>query len=130
MITYKTDVTPTGEQVVALYKSAGLNRPDDAERMNDIYANSNLIITAWENEELIGVSRSITDFHWSCYLADLAVRKDFQSAGIGRTLLNMTKEYIGDKCMLLLLSAPAAMEYYPKLGMETVNNGFIINRKV
>jgi len=130
MITYKTNVTPTGEAVVALYKSAGLNRPHDAERMNDIYANSNLIITAWENEELIGVSRSITDFHWSCYLADLAVRKDYQQSGIGRKLLNMTKEYLGDKCMLLLLSAPAAMGYYPKLGMETVNNGFIINRKV
>ena len=30
--------------------------------------------------------------------------------------------------MLLLLSAPAAMDYYPKIGMETVSNGFMIKR--
>lgn len=31
--------------------------------------------------------------------------------------------------MVLLLSVPTAMEYYPKIGMEKVENGFIIFRE-
>jgi predicted N-acetyltransferase YhbS len=61
-------------------------------------------------------------------LADLAVKKEFQKQGIGKKLVHITKCAIGNKCMLLLLSAPEAEEYYPKLGFRRVQNGFIIPR--
>lgn len=129
-ITYKTDVKPATEQIIDLYISAGLKRPtDDAERIAKIYENSNLVITAWDGDLLVGVSRTITDFYYTSYLADLAVRLEYQKEGIGKKLLYLTKDTLGDQCMLLLLSAPTAMEYYPKVGMDTVNNGFIILRK-
>ena len=115
--------------IIELYKSAGLNRPvDDKERISNMYVESNLVITAWDNELLIGVSRSLTDFCYCCYLSDLAVKKEYQSQGIGRQLIELTREKIGPQTMLLLLSAPAAMEYYPKTGFEKVENGFIIKR--
>jgi len=129
-ITYQTGIIPPPEEISALYESAGLKRPTtDLERMQLIYENSNLVITAWDAIQLVGISRSTTDFYWSCYLADLAVRKEYQSSGIGKKLLELTKEAVGDQCTLLLLSAPGAMEYYPKIGLETVSNGFIIHRK-
>ncbi len=129
-ITYKTDVKPTAQQIIDLYNSAGLKRPtDDAERIAKIYENSNLVITAWDGDLLVGVSRTITDFYYTSYLADLAVKLEYQKEGIGKKLLYLTKETVGDQCMMLLLSAPTAMEYYPKVGMDTVTNGFIIHRK-
>jgi predicted N-acetyltransferase YhbS len=129
-ITYKTGVKPTAQQIIDLYNSAGLKRPtDDAERISKIYENSNLVITAWDGDLLIGVSRTITDFYYTSYLADLAVKLEYQKEGIGKKLLYLTKETLGDQCMMLLLSAPTAMEYYPKVGMEPVTNGFIIQRK-
>jgi predicted N-acetyltransferase YhbS len=129
-ITYKTDVKPTAQQIIDLYNSAGLKRPtDDAERIGKIYENSNLVITAWDGDLLVGVSRTITDFYYTSYLADLAVKLEYQKEGIGKKLLYLTKETLGDQCMMLLLSAPTAMEYYPKVGMDTVQNGFIIQRK-
>jgi GNAT superfamily N-acetyltransferase len=128
-ISYKTDVIPEKELVVDLYKSSGLNRPvDDKERIGRMYANSNLVITAWDGEMLVGVARSLTDFCYCCYLSDLAVRKEYQKLGIGKRLIQRTKEQIGDQTMLLLLSAPTAMEYYPEVGFQKVENGFIINR--
>ena len=128
-ITYKTNIIPDTALIIELYKSAGLNRPvDDKERISNMYVESNLVITAWDNELLIGVSRSLTDFCYCCYLSDLAVRKEYQSQGIGRQLIELTREKIGPQTMLLLLSAPAAMEYYPKTGFEKVENGFIIKR--
>jgi hypothetical protein len=129
-ITFKTGVTPSTSEIIDLYKSSGLNRPvEDEERIAKMYAHSDLVITAWDNDLLVGVSRSVTDFCYCCYLSDLAIRKEYQKAGIGKQLVNLTKETLGDQCTLLLLSAKTAMEYYPRIGMETINNGFIIHRK-
>lgn len=128
-IQYKTDQVPTAAEVIDLYDSSGLQRPtNDAERIDNMYRHSNLIVTAWDGSLLVGVSRALTDFHYCCYLSDLAIRKEYQKEGIGKRLVQLTKEAIGDRCMLLLLAAPTAMEYYPKIGMDTVNNGFIIKR--
>jgi len=128
-ITYKLDLIPDAEKIIDLYKSSGINRPiADKERITKMYANSNLIVTAWDISKLVGISRSLTDFCYSCYLSDLAVRKEYQRHGIGKKLIALTKEKIGEHTMLLLLAAPAAMDYYPKVGFEPVENGFIIKR--
>lgn len=130
-IVYKSDITPSTEVIISLYNSSGLNRPTaDTERITTMYVNSNLIITAWDNDKLIGIARSLTDFCYCCYLSDLAVKEEYKYKGIGRKLIQMTKEIIGDQTMLLLLAAPSAMEYYPKIGFEKVQNGFIINCKM
>jgi predicted N-acetyltransferase YhbS len=126
-IRYNYDIMPDAA-VMDLYADSGLNRPKDAARIARMYENSNLIVTAWEGGTLVGVSRALTDFSYCCYLSDLAVRPGYQRRGIGRELIRLTKERIGDEAMLLLLSAPAAMEYYPRVGMEKVDNGFLIKR--
>jgi ribosomal protein S18 acetylase RimI-like enzyme len=94
-----------------------------------MYANSNLVVTAWDDERLVGISRALTDFSYCCYLSDLAVANNYQKAGIGKKLIALIKELIGDECMLLLLAAPLAIDYYPKIGMEKLDNAFIIKRK-
>jgi len=128
-ITYKTNVLPFIEDIISVYNSSGLNRPTaDKDRIEQMYKHSNLVVTAWHDDQLVGIARSLTDFCHCCYLADLAVRATYQKSGIGRALVKRTKDTIGDKSMLLLLAAPAAIEYYPKIGMDVVNNGFIINR--
>lgn len=128
-IYYKSGFIPDTAQIADLYQSSGINRPiADLERIRKMYAHSNLIVTAWDNDTLVGIARSLTDFCYSCYLSDLAVRKEYQKKGIGKKLIDLTKEKIGDETMLLLLSAPAALNYYPKIGMLKVDNGFIINR--
>lgn len=128
-ITYSTTQLPTTEEIIDLYNSAGLNRPTtDNERIAKMYAHANLVITAWNGSQLIGVARSLTDWCYCCYLSDLAVRKAYQHSGIGKQLVALTKEKIGDESMLLLLAAPAAMEYYPKIGMDHLNNAFMIKR--
>ena len=51
-----------------------------------------------------------------------------QHQGIGRELVQKVHAEVGDESMLLLLSAPEAMDYYPKIGMDAVENGWIIKR--
>ena len=128
-ITYRFENRPTAAQIIELYENAGLPRPtSDKERIRKMYENADLIVTAWHHDVLVGVSRSITDWVWSCYLADLAVRQEYKGQGIGRKLIKLTKERVGDQSMVLLLSVPTALEYYPKVGLQKVDNGFIIHR--
>ena len=128
-ITYKFNFTPPAEQVIELYENAGLPRPtNDKERIQKMYENSNLIVTAWDGYLLIGVSRCITDWVWSCYLADLAIKSEYKKSGIGKKLIDLTKERLGEQSMILLLSVPTAMEYYPKVGFSKEDRSFMIPR--
>ena len=128
-IIFSFDRKPTADQLIELYNNAGLPRPtNDKERMQKMIDNSNLIVTAWDNDLLVGVSRCITDWVWSCYLADLAVRHEYKKEGIGKQLINLTKEKVGEQSMVLLLSVPSAMEYYPKVGFVKQESSFIMNR--
>ena len=129
-IEYSLDNRPTVEQIIELYENAGLPRPTyDKKRIQRMFDNSNLIVTAWDNDLLVGVSRSITDWVWACYLSDLAIRDEYKKEGIGKQLINLTKEKVGDQSMVLLLSVPTAMEYYQKVGFEKQESSFIMNRK-
>jgi GNAT superfamily N-acetyltransferase len=128
-ILYNHEIIPTTEQIIELYENCGLPRPThDKERIHQMFKNSNLIITAWDQQKLVGVSRSITDWVWSCYLADLAVRLEYKGKGIGKKLIELTSERVGKQSIVLLLSVPTAMEYYPKVGLQKVDNGFILPR--
>ena len=84
--------------------------------MQGMISNSNLGITAWIENNLVGISRCVTDFHFCCYLSDLAVDSSYQKDGIGRQLQIKTQEQLGPKCVLILLAAPAANSYYEHVG--------------
>ena len=128
-ISYQSGIIPDTTAITALYDDAGLKRPtSDNARITRMYANSNLVITAWHDGKLVGVSRSLTDFCYCCYLSDLAVAKAYQARGIGKRLIELTKEHIGAQTTLILLSAPTATEYYPKVGFQKIENGFLIPR--
>ena len=128
-ISYRTDATLTASQLAGVFDRSGIKRPTrDLERMGRMLEHCDLLITAWDEELLVGVARSLTDFSYGCYLSDLAVDVAYQRMGIGRELVRLTKETTGEECTLLLLSAPGAMEYYPRIGFEPVINGWIVNR--
>lgn len=105
----------------------GKRRPvDNHKRISKMLKHANLIVTARDNGLLVGVSRSLTDFTYCTYLSDLAVRKNYQKLGIGKELIKRTKLKCG-KAKIILLSAPAAVEYYPKIGMTKHNHCYLLN---
>jgi GNAT superfamily N-acetyltransferase len=75
---------------------------------------SNLLATAWDGVTLVGAARCFTDFAYVTYCSDLCVRASHQRQGIGRLLL--TKVLEAAPCRIVLLSAPKAVEYYPRIG--------------
>jgi predicted N-acetyltransferase YhbS len=88
--------------------------------------NGNLIITARDNGKLVGVSRSLTDFVFCTYLSDLAVDEAYQKQGIGKELIRQAK-LAAPQAKLILLAAPGAIHYYPKVGMTRHENCFYLD---
>ena len=117
-------------EIARLFESSGINRPtQDIPRIAKMFAQANLVISAWDGSRLVGVGRSLTDYSYCCYLSDLAVDGAYQKDGIGREIIRRTQEVIGEEVSLILLSAPAAMDYYPKVGFEHVENAYVIRRR-
>lgn len=117
---YETGNALDLDAVIELYRAStlGERRPvDDREAMRDMLENANLVVSAWEGGQLLGISRALTDYSFTTYLADLAVRASHQKQGIGRELVRRTQA-AAPRTRIVLLAAPKAVEYYSKLGFE------------
>ncbi len=116
--------------VARLYDRAGLRRPtSDLDRMQRMLDGADVLITAWDDERLVGLARTLTDHSFCAYLSDLAVDPDYQGIGIGRELIRQTREAVGPEAMLLLLAAPEAHTYYPHVGFTKVDNAWSLPRE-
>lgn len=130
-IIYKTDVIPDVEQLIDLFNCSDyfpIKDKTNLGRITKMFKNSNIVITAWDNRKLIGLSRGLSDFSYCCYLSDLCVRKEYKKNGIGRELVMLTKRIAGDECKLILQSSPNAINFYKNIGMENIDSAFIIQR--
>ncbi|HEY5748363.1 MAG TPA: GNAT family N-acetyltransferase [Chryseolinea sp.] len=131
-IIYRSNIKLTAEAFIDLLKRStlGVRRPiDSRQRIQSMLDHGNVLITAWSGDKLVGVSRALTDFSFCCYLSDLAVDEAFQKQGIGKRLIEETHKVAGENAALILLAAPAAQEYYPKIGMQRFEHCFMIPRK-
>lgn len=127
MIAYRTGNDLDLDQVIALYRSStlGERRPvDDRERMRQMLERANLVVTAWDGDRLVGIARSLSDFAYCTYLSDLAVDLAYQRKGIGKELMRRTQA-LGGRATVLLFAAPAAVDYYPKVGF-TAGSGWML----
>ncbi len=121
MLTYTGSTTVTPEQFrdVLVRSTLGERRPiDDPGMMRGMIEKADLLVSCWDGDLLVGVARSVTDFHYCCYLSDLAVDVRYQRQGIGRRLIEVTHDHVGPQCKIILLAAPSAEAYYGPLGFE------------
>jgi len=129
MITFqKEDKIKVEEfKTILITSTLGERRPiNNINTLETMLENANLIITARKNGKLIGIARSCSDFVFFTYLSDLAVDESYQNQGIGKELIKQTKLF-APKAKLILLSAPNAVDFYPKIGMTNFSNCFILD---
>jgi ribosomal protein S18 acetylase RimI-like enzyme len=128
-ILYRDDAPISVEEAIDLYRRStlGERRPvDRPEIFEGMLANASLTLTAWHGARLVGISRSLTDFSYVAYLADLAVDAEYQRRGIGKRLIGETRQRLGPECMIVLFAAPNANDYYSRLGFEHNARGWVL----
>ncbi|SDI62256.1 GNAT family N-acetyltransferase [Winogradskyella thalassocola] len=129
MIRYQIETELSVEEFteVLINSTLGERRPvSEPDRIAKMLEYGNLTITARHNGKLVGVARSLTDFVYCTYLSDLAIDETHQKQGIGKELIRQTK-LASPKAKLILLSAPKAVSYYPKIGMSQWEQCYVLD---
>lgn len=106
----------------------GLRRPlADQAAMQLMFQHGNVYVGAYDGDKLVGLARVMTDFVFTSYLSDLAIDEAYQHQGIGKQLIKEVKKYIPN-AKVILIAAPAAEGYYPKIGMQKHEHCYVLDR--
>lgn len=127
-LSFCTEKKITAQQYIALLSKTSLGERRPIQEINTVETllqNSNLIISVWSGDELVGIARCVTDFAFCCYLSDLAVSDHYQKLGIGKQLIQYVQASLRKGCTLVLLAAPKAEGYYPKIGFIKHHSAWI-----
>jgi ribosomal protein S18 acetylase RimI-like enzyme len=128
-IRYSSQDRPEAIVVAILYRTASLLRPiDDVDRIRQMYQSSNLVFSAWDGEELIGILRGWTDGAFDGYICDLAVHPDYQNQGIGQELLERARE-TSPQVQFVLRASKIAVDYYQHIRWQKIENGWFWPRE-
>jgi predicted N-acetyltransferase YhbS len=131
-LTYHRDEPLSADEFIDVLNRStlGERRPvDDRAAIEAMLANANLIVVARDAQaggKLVGIARSVTDFAFCCYLSDLAVDDAYQRQGIGRELIRRTAAALGPKAKLILVAAPKAVDYYPRIGFTRHDSAWVL----
>lgn len=128
-ITYFAQPKITAQDFIDILDKStlGLRRPlADKEAMQTMFEHGNVYVGAYDGDKLVGLARVMTDFVYTSYLSDLAIDEAYQHQGIGKQLIIEVKKYI-PKAKVILLAAPAAEGYYPKIGMKNHAHCYVLD---
>jgi GNAT superfamily N-acetyltransferase len=106
------------EQVIELYKA---NQWSSAEKPNQLYnglMNSHSLITAWDNNRLVGLGNAISDGFLVVYYPHMLVLPTYQGQGVGKMILDKMQEIYRDFHMQMLTADGRAIDFYKKNGFE------------
>jgi GNAT superfamily N-acetyltransferase len=108
------DIKP--EQVIDLYKANGWSAADKPDELFNGLVNSHSLITAWDEDKLIGLGNAISDGHLVVYYPHLLVHPDYQGKGIGKKIVDRMLEKYKHFHMQMLTADGKAIDFYKKVG--------------
>ncbi|MBD2870624.1 GNAT family N-acetyltransferase [Paenibacillus arenilitoris] len=129
VIRYEDKKALSAEDVSRVFQNSGIRRPfQDLERIQRMLENSDIVLSAWDGDKMVGIARAITDFSYCCYLSDLAVDREYQKLGIGKAIVDLLRQKLGEEVSLVLLSSPESVDFYSKIGFTGTDKCYVIGR--
>lgn len=110
------------EDIIDLYRS---NKWSSAEKPNELYLgliNSHSLVSAWDNDRLVGIGNAISDGYLVVYYPHLLVHPEYQGKGIGQMIVQKMQEKYGQFHMQMLTADGKAIDFYKKTGFVRAGN--------
>jgi len=128
-ITYKSKKDLPNEQLYKLFISVGWADESTTtqamiDNFNKPFINSTIVISAWDNDLLVGCVRVLSDKMFRSVIYDLAVLPKYQGNGIGKELVKKCREQYPNSEWLVGTTTENA-SFYENLGFEKCNDVFL-----
>ena len=128
-ITYKTIKEIPNQQLYQLFVSVGwadesTTTQSMIDNFNKPFINSTLVVSAWDNDLLVGCVRGLSDKMFRSVIYDLAVLPEYQGNGIGKELVKRCREQFPNSEWLVGTTTERA-SFYESIGLEKCDDVFL-----
>lgn len=105
-------------KLVELFSSVEWKTAEYPNRLYCAIKNSDLVISVWNNEDLVGLVSTISDGYINVFVTYLLIKPDFQKQKIGTFLMNKVCEHYKGFGRRILTTEIDKKEYYKKFGFN------------
>ncbi len=129
MIKYNTDKKVDYDRIIDLFNQVGWNdKTEDINRLKAMVQNSQIVVTAWDRERMVGFARCTTDYVFNGQINNVVVDLEYRRKGIGKALINKILD--SSKQVTYMLRGSIENEkFYRSLGFEDGPISLIYRRK-
>ena len=106
------------EQILELYKANGWSAAEKPTELRNGLLNSDSLISAWDNDKLVGIGNAISDGYLVVYYPHLLVHPNYQGKGIGNMISDEFQKKYKHFHMQMLTADGKAIDFYKKVGFE------------
>ena len=127
MIKYTEEKKFTQEEVQKLFLSVGWTSGNYPKRLYKALMNSSTVLTAWDDEEMVGLIRVLDDTEMLAQIHYVLVHPDHQGKGIAGAMLEYIKEKYKDFMYIEVMPEDKKnVPFYEKHGFTIMKNGAAI----
>ncbi|RAP54595.1 MAG: GNAT family N-acetyltransferase [Methanosphaera sp. rholeuAM130] len=121
-IVYKDTHEFSKEELEELFLSVGWSSGHFPEKLVVAMKNFESVITAWNDDELVGLICAMDDGIMTAYVHYLLVKPDYHGMGIGETLVSKIKEHYVDYLRIVVVSYNDEVEFYEHCGFKKADD--------
>ena len=129
-ITFQEEKEINRKELLHLYNDAGwVAYTSDPETLEKAVKNSQYVLTARDNDKLVGLIRTVGDGLTIVYIQDILVLKDYRRQKIGTLLMTKTLNKFRNVRQKVLLTddTEETRGFYESLGFESCNKGGLVS---
>lgn len=130
MLEFREEKNISKQDLLNLYNDAGWSSyTKDIEKLQRAFLNSDLVFSAWENNVLIGIVRTVSDNETVCFIQDILILKPYKRKGIGKIFLQkVLTESKGIRQIVLLTDAQDVdvRKFYESQNFKSCDTGEIV----
>ncbi|MEG0775400.1 GNAT family N-acetyltransferase [Clostridium sp.] len=129
MIKYFRDKNVDYNRLIALFNEAGWrDKTEDINRLQLMVQNSQIVITAWDDELMVGFARCTTDYVFNGQINNVVVDALYRGKGVGKALINNILD--SNQQVTYILRGDIENEgFYKELGFEDSPLTLVYKRK-